>query len=133
MPNFSLEEYDLVQGKQKFFILSKDNYSQFNDFCQTIEQEEHRYLSELRTIVAYMEMVSNLHTLPKTKLRNLTPDKEQIKEYELKTKHLRVYFIHIEKTGKIILTGGYKKDQTKDIDQFRSFKKQYLDYLKTTK
>ena len=78
-------------------------------------------------------MVANLHTLPNTKLRNLTPDKELIKEYELKTKHLRVYFIHLEKTGKIILIGGYKKEQTKDIDQFRSLKKQYLDYLKKVK
>jgi putative component of toxin-antitoxin plasmid stabilization module len=89
-----------------------------------------QYESELLTLNARMDLVANLERLPKQKFRDLTPAKEQVKEYEFKTKHLRLYVIHIEKTGKVVVLGGYKNTQKKDIRGFRSLKKQYLKTLK---
>ena len=52
----------------------------------------------------------------------------QVKEYEFKSKHLRVYAIQ-QINGKIIVLGGFKNNQKEDINKFRSLKKQYLDSL----
>lgn len=62
-----------------------------------------------------------------SKLRDITPEKESIKEYEFKTKNLRVYAIKT-KDGKVIVLGGYKNRQKKDLKKFRSLKKRYLDH-----
>ena len=74
-------------------------------------------------------MVANLKMLPKEKMRDLTPKNEFVKEYEIKTKHLRIYFIHQKQKGKIIILGGFKNMQPKDIERFRVIKKQYLNTL----
>lgn len=128
MPRFSLEELKLVQGKQAFFKLFKDEVCEFDAFCNNIEKEG-RYFSELKTAFAYMEMVANLKMLPKEKIRDLTPQNDTVKEYELKTKHLRIYFIHQKQKGKIIILGGYKNTQSKDIEKFRAIKMQFLKNL----
>ena len=132
MSNFALIEIEGIEGKQKFFKLEKDGICEFDVFYDKIKAQK-RYYSELLTIFDKMDYVANLGRLPKTQFRPLTPKKEYVKEYEFKTKHLRVYAIHEEKTGKIIICGGYKKDQKKDIKHFRSIKRQYLESLKTTK
>jgi putative component of toxin-antitoxin plasmid stabilization module len=49
-----------------------------------------------------------------------------VKEYEIKTRNLRVYMIHEEKSGRIIVTGGKKTSQKKDIRHFRNLKASYL-------
>lgn len=114
MSNFALIEIEGIEGKQKFYKLEKDGICEFDVFYDKIKAQK-RYYPELLTIIDKMDYVSNLGRLPKTKFRPLTPKKEQVKEYEFKTKHLRVYAIHEEKTGKVIISGGYKKDQKKDI------------------
>ena len=128
MPRFLLKKIDLIEGKQAFFKLYKDEKCEFDEFCNEIEQEG-RYLSELKTAFAYLEMVANLKMLPKEKMRDLTPKNELVKEYEIKTKHLRIYFIHQKQKGKIIILGGFKNMQPKDIERFRVIKKQYLNTL----
>ncbi|MBW8051196.1 MAG: hypothetical protein FVQ77_12815 [Cytophagales bacterium] len=132
MSNFTLIEIEGVEGKQKFYKLKKDGICEFDFFCEEIKEKK-RYYAELLTIFDKIDYVANLGRLPKTKFRPITPKKETVKEYEFKTKHLRVYTIHEEKTGKIIICGGFKKDQKKDIKHFRSIKKQYLESTKSTK
>ncbi len=127
MAKFSLKLIDSIEGKQKFYKLIQNDVCPFDNF--QIEIENSNYLSELLTIYAYMEMVSNLKTLPNTKFRDITPDKSLVKEYEIKSKHLRIYLFHEEKTGKIIVCGGYKKSQKSDIKHFRNLKKSYLQSL----
>jgi putative component of toxin-antitoxin plasmid stabilization module len=127
MANFSLKLIDSIQGKQRFYKLCQNDACLFDDFQNEIENSN--YLSELLTIYAYMDMVSNLQTLPNTKFRDITPDKSLAKEYEIKSKHLRVYLFHEEKTGKIVVCGGYKTSQKSDIKHFRNLKKSYLKSL----
>ena len=76
-----------------------------------------------------MEYLGNNKSLPKTKFRDVTPKGEKIKEYEFKSKHLRIYAIQ-KPMGKIIIPGGYKTNQAKDFIKFRSLKRQLLISLK---
>ena len=48
MPRFLLKKMNLVEGKQAFFKLYKDEKCEFDAFCSEIEQKG-RYLSELKT------------------------------------------------------------------------------------
>lgn len=72
-----------------------------------------------------MNEVANIRTLPDTKFKDVTPEKEKVKEYEFKEGNLRVYAIK-KFGGKIIVIGGYKNRQKKDFRTFRSLKEQYL-------
>lgn len=126
MSKFALEKIESVKGKQVFYDLTIDGVGQFSSFSNEVEEI---YKSELLTINARMDLVSNLQRLPKEKFRDITPKKESVKEYEFKTKHLRVYAIHIENTGKVIVLGGFKNSQKKDIPSFRSLKSQFLKSL----
>ena len=127
MSKFALSKIKTIKGKQSFFDLKINGVGQFDSFSKEASVQ---YESELLTLNARMDLVANLERLPKQKFRDLTPAKEQVKEYEFKTKHLRLYVIHIEKTGKVVVLGGYKNTQKKDIRGFRSLKKQYLKTLK---
>ena len=60
------------------------------------------------------------------KKKDITPGKARVKEYEYRTKHLRVYAIR-QKDGKIIILGRYKNKQKRDIRKFRQIKKQLID------
>ncbi|MFM6976605.1 MAG: hypothetical protein ACKOW2_07130 [Sphingobacteriaceae bacterium] len=98
---------------------------QLDSFTQVIKQNS-RYYSELLSIMAYMEIVANLKLLPLTKFRDISPKSERAKEYEFKSKHLRIYAFHLEENGKIVIMGGFKNTQAKDIKQFRMIKKRFL-------
>lgn len=128
MSTFVLKKIESVIGKQDFFELVEDGNSQFDDFCEEIKQTK-QYYSELLTIFTLMNLVAQIRMLPAKKFKDITPKNEQVKEYEFKSKHLRVYAFHIEKTGKIIAYGGYKNTQKEDIPKFRSFKSKYLKSL----
>lgn len=125
MSTFVLKKLEAVVGKQQFFELVVDDKSQFNDYCKAIKDNK-QYYSELLKIFTLMNMVSQLKMLPQTKFKDITPNKESVKEYEFKSKHLRVYAFHMEKAGKIVAYGGYKNTQKDDIPKFRSYKSRYL-------
>lgn len=136
MTKFTLKIIEAVTGKQTFEELviggtgdkHKDSgKGQLTEFEKELEGTT--YLSEYKTIIAYMSFVSNLKTLPQNKFKEITPPKEAIKEYEFKSKHLRIYCIQ-NVGGKIIVLCGEKTGQKKDIVKFRSLKKQYLESLK---
>ena len=130
MSKFALEKIKAIKGKQTFYDLKVNEVGQFESFSNELEEE---YKSELVTLNARMDLVANLNRLPKEKFRDITPKKQTVKEYEFKTKHLRLYVIHIEKTGKVIVLGGYKNTQKSDISSFRSLKSQFLKSLEDDK
>lgn len=127
MSKFALNKLTIIKGQQGFFDLQINGIGQFENFYANIEAQ---YKSEVVTLIARMEWVANLKPLPKNKFRNITPKKQIVKEFEFKTKHLRLYAIHIENTGKIIVFCGYKNTQKSDIPSFRSLKKQFLESTK---
>lgn len=90
---------------------------------------EKKYKKNLNGIYTYMNLVAQGVSVPKEKFKEITPDKETVKEYEFKNGDLRVYAIKTS-AGKIILFPGYKNKQKKEINQFRELKRQYLLSLK---
>jgi len=87
---------------------------------------EDKYKSSFRGMIALMNRVANLQSLPEEKFRDITPDKEIVKEYEIKYQDLRVYLIKIA-NGKLILLGGFKNNQDSDLKKFRALKRQFLE------
>lgn len=126
MPTFGLQKLDAIKGKQTFYQLTLDNKGQLSCFGDELQD---RYKTELLTIYAYMNLLANLQTLPSTKFKDITPSNESVKEVEFKSKHLRVYAIHLKKVGKVVVLGGYKNQQKKDIPKFQSLKEQFLKSL----
>ncbi len=125
MNRFALKYIDEIVGRIKIFKLLVNNCCEYDEFERQIETES-SYRSELITIQARLQDVADGKLLPKEKFRNITPKKDLVKEYEIKTRHLRVYLFHEEKTGRIIVCGGKKITQAKDINHFRRIKKEYL-------
>lgn len=130
MPKFELEKIDAIVGKQAFYKLLKDGVCEFDEFVTQIRIEG-SFNKEITKIYALMQQVSELKTLPQEKFKELKYSKSDDKEYEIKTKHLRVYLFHQEYTGKIIVIGGKKTTQDQDIAHFREIKKKYLEALNT--
>lgn len=126
MPMFALKKEEEIKGKIDFFVLIKNNLNQYEVVKQEL-QEQGNYDSELNTMQTRLQAMAELQHLPDSKCRQLKPS--QNKEYELKTKHLRLYLFHLEGKGRVIVFLGKKTSQHKDIKRFRSIKKQYLDQL----
>ena len=125
MVEYTLVKMDLIRGKQVFEKLVVNGVAPFDEF---ISQLEERYRSEVRTLYKYMEVVSNLRPLPKTIFHPFSDGRDGFREYEFKTKHLRVYAIE-KKGGKIVILGGMKANQSRDQVEFRRLKKGYINSL----
>jgi hypothetical protein len=126
MPIFALQEIEEIKGKIKFFLLTIDGESQYEAFEAQIQAEGNLNRELITVQVRMQEMAEMRHPMPNTKCRDLTPKKDPVKEYELKTKHLRVYLIHEEHKGRIVILAGKKGTQPKDIKKFRKLKEAYL-------
>ena len=125
MLKFALRHLGEIEGKLKIFKLLVNNNCEFDEFERKIANEV-SYASELVTIQARLQEIADGKLLPKEKFRDITPKKELVKEYEIKTRHLRVYLFHQERTGRIIVCGGKKVTQNKDINHFRRIKNEYF-------
>lgn len=120
---FGLKRIESLKAKQHpFFDLLIDGIAQLEAFENSLEAQ---YKSEFRTALTIMDMCSNGQSLPKTKMRDITPQKVPVKEYEFKTRNLRFYAIQYP-GGKVVVFCGYKNNQASDISRFRSLKDQFL-------
>ncbi|WMN12691.1 hypothetical protein QYS49_34310 [Marivirga salinae] len=123
---FALERVKEIKGKIDFFVLVKNEVNQYEEVKKQL-QKEGNYESELNTIQTRLQSMAELQSLPETKCRQLHPKSE--KDYEIKTKNLRLYLFHLENKGRVIVFLGKKTNQKKDIKRFRSIKKEYLEQL----
>jgi putative component of toxin-antitoxin plasmid stabilization module len=128
MNTFTLEKEEKVRGRIDFYYLIIDGKNQFKEF-ENQAIKDGNFKSELNTIQARMqEMAEMRHPMPKTKCRDITPKGETVKEYEIKTKHYRVYLIHEPDSGRVIILAGKKTGQAKDIKKFRRIKRDYIHF-----
>jgi len=133
MQDFRLLDIEEIQGLFRFYKLVKNSICQFDDF-ESLINNEGTYATELNRAKAIMEDFANKLSLPITKLRPLTQDRnEKFKEYEIKTENLRVYFFILPGRGDIVVLGGKKTKQKKDIKIFRKIKNEYLKFLNLKK
>ncbi len=125
MNKFALIRIETVKGKLKFFKLQKDENCEFDVF----EIEARRnYNSEINSIYHRMNVLASGRRLPEKQYRILNSNVTLVTECEIKTKHLRVYYFIDKENGNIVITGGYKTSQKKDLNHFRNTINQYLEY-----
>ncbi len=71
-----------------------------------------------------MDFWADGNILPQAKFKQIQ-DAAQSNMYEFRSKHLRVYVLLLE-NGKIVILGGYKVTQKKDIVKFKAIVKEYI-------
>ena len=65
MRNFELKKFESIVGKQDFYDLKINGLSQYEEFNKIINTDYLAYKTEVFTMFSYMDLVSNLKTLPK--------------------------------------------------------------------
>jgi hypothetical protein len=125
MPIFALQKIEAIKGKQEFDKLLVDGKCPFDDFEKGLQDRERK---EMAGIYNCMQAVADLRSLPSTKFHFYDDGENGVREFEFKSKNLRVYGI-TKKNGKIVIYGGTKANQVHDSAEFRRIKKLYLSSL----
>jgi hypothetical protein len=128
MTIFALVELKEIKGKFKFYTLISNGTSQYLEALNELNKEGN-YQSELNTLQTRIQAFAEGQRLPATKLKKLKGDKDGVPEFELKTKHLRLYIFNILEDAKVIVLLGKKTTQNKDIRKFRNIKAAYFRHL----
>ena len=114
---YEIKDCDLVNNRngytfKKMYI---NGVCQFDDFYEEVHASKNEY-KNLVSIMALMQCFSDI-LLPKEKFRQIK-DIDRNDVYEFKKKGLRVYVL-LWKPDVVIILGGYKKDQKKDISRLK--------------
>src|ERR1700740_1455212 len=104
MPKFELKIIKAIKGVQTFEELFIDDVGQLEKFKQSLVGTT--YQSEFMTLMSYMNFVADNGRLPDKKFKMLS-GANGVKEYEFKSKHLRIYCVS-KVGGKIVFLGGLK-------------------------
>jgi|WetSurMetagenome_2_1015567.scaffolds.fasta_scaffold260301_1 hypothetical protein len=130
MPIYSLKRIEEINGTIIFYKLLKGNNCQYDEFWEQCVRDGN-YEIELDKISAVIYRIANKMPVQQpNKQKDITPENEEIREYEIRTKNLRIYTIILPKTGNVVVLGGKKNKQKKDIPKFRNIKKEFLkEYL----
>ena len=125
MGRIELKRLEVIEGRQTFEKMILDGRDLLEEFERSLEE---RYRSEMRTIYAWMQMVADLRPVPGTRYHAISDGNDGFREYEFKSKHLRIYaFAKLD--GKIVVMGGKKNRQRRDIKRFKELKRLYIKYL----
>ncbi|MCF8273099.1 MAG: hypothetical protein K9I95_04630 [Flavobacteriaceae bacterium] len=107
----------LVNGKCQFDEFYKEHNNKI-DYKNQLGQIQNILLSIGK---------DDLEKLPVSKFKQLKRNKRDPNvDYEIRTRDFRVYLVRDKRLGKIIVLGGLKKNQTKDLLKLRSIKKEYF-------
>ena len=126
MVKFTLEKIRQIKEGFPFFKLVKNGECYFNDFIKSLQKS---YDAEIESIFSRMRYLSMGKLLPKNKFRIIKGI--NIGEFdigELKTRKLRVYMIIDKQKNHILVLGGLKKNQKKDIKKFKSIAFEYFEW-----
>src|SRR4051812_42788988 len=102
---FTLRRISEIKGRIPFSALEIDGDCQFVEFCEQIDRDGN-LKKQLATVLSRMDQVASMQLLPVHKFKDITPRKEIVKEFEIKTPDLRIYLIKEE--GHVIILGGKK-------------------------
>jgi hypothetical protein len=125
MSIFAIKRITDIDGSIPFFKMVVNGVCEFDEF-EAVIKNEGNYSKELIRIQTRMQELSEGKMLPINKFKPLSKSKDWLNEYEIKTKNLRVYLFHEPGTGRIIICGGKKSNQGKDIHHFRSILNSYI-------
>lgn len=126
MREYEIEEIQEVSGINKIYKLVINGKCEFDEFIEQIRTDG-TYSNELDQIQAHLEDLGNNRLIPHNKIKELQRDrKDSIKDFELRTNHLRVYMIREKQKDKLIIFAGKKTTQKSDIKRMRKIKKDFL-------
>ena len=116
MRTFTLEKFIEIKGKIPFYKLLVNGKCPISNFENEISKGT-TYLSECKSIIAFMDAYSNGTKLPPTKFKTLKVPKSKHSFFEFKSKHIRYYGFKYEDGIMIICTAekNDKSEQDKDI------------------
>ena len=110
--------------KYPVFKLIINGYCSYDELCNYCENNN--LVAELNSLNIRIAQISQGFRLPKEKFRQLKREKtDKIPDYEVKTKHLRVY-IFKDSNNNIVAHWSTKKTQNKELNKFRNIKKSYF-------
>lgn len=142
MTKFVIKRIEEVQGKQRFdqLVILPDSRNSTGIDSNNLVGEwdgyenrlEERYRPSFRGLLAIMNRIANLESVPKEKFKDITPSGETVKEFEIKFQDLRAYGIKMP-NGRLMILGGYKNSQKADISKFRGLKRKYLEFVESQK
>jgi putative component of toxin-antitoxin plasmid stabilization module len=125
MNRFEIREISEVSGLNKIYKLLINGKCEFDEFIEQIKAEG-TYSKELDQIQAHLEDLGNNNPIPHNKFKELHRDKkDNLKDFEIRTNHLRVYLIREKQRDKLIILAGKKTTQKSDIKRLRKLKKEY--------
>jgi len=125
MNKYYIKEIQEVSGVNKIYKLLINGKCEFDEFINKIRSEG-TYTNELDQIQAHLEDIGNNNPIPHNKFKELQRDtKDNVKDFELRTNHLRVYIIREKQRDKLIILAGKKTTQKTDIKRLRKIKKDY--------
>lgn len=117
MTKYSIELSNLVSANTEISVyeLYKDGESLIQQFISSIEKDS-KLLNQFSGAVSIVERSASFRRpMPKEKFRLIEGHRLDCKVYEAKKGSIRIYLFHQENTGRIIVTGGKKGNQKKDI------------------
>ncbi len=124
MSEFTLRKIIGVSGFYKLVINDKCSYDEFKENLQKSETKS------LSKIFRHMDKKRNNTRLKDFQFKYLQPKDNITPDFEFKGDALRLYGIELNKTD-VIVIGGYKKKQAKDIKRLRRIKAEFIEFLKT--
>ena len=124
MSKFALKELTQVaKGPVKFFKLIENKRCPFDDFCTEIKREGN-LSGYLNAIYRIMDRVAKGEPLANGMVGSIKGGNKN--EFEFRKEDLRVYFIR-NSEGHIIISGGKKTNQKKDIEKFQNMHQRFID------
>jgi len=130
MSEFTLEFIPVPDSVTSYFKLHIDNRCPIEDFWNEIEKAGN-HAHELNVIQTVIERLAQKKPVSPNRFKELKhrSKKDDYRDYEIRTKHLRVYLFEDEEAGKIIVLGARKdpKKQKRDIARMRGIKLEYFE------
>lgn len=128
MPTFALSKLDELDAlphiRFPIYKLVVNGHCEYDEWRASI-QNEGTYAAELRTLDTNILLHAQLQRLAPSKYKELS-GAGPIKEFEFRSRNLRVYLFKLA-GGKVIVLGGHndKKQQKQDIARLRRLKEEY--------
>lgn len=120
-----IQEVSIKKNVYKLSINGKIPFDDFFDSCKTNKTLLNQ-LGHIQSILRYIGMDEEVK-IPQKKFKILKRNnKDPHIDYEIKTNDLRIYLIRDKKYGKIVVMGGFKKTQPKDLNKLRKIKRDYF-------
>jgi len=105
--------------------LVRDRKCLVDPFLEELKNDKNKK-GGLGGIVAILEDVGNELLLPEQKFKKLRGyEKLKYKPYEIRYKEFRLYLIYDRETGQLLILGGDKKSQSKDLKKIEQILKEY--------